>query len=75
MGGGGAALDPPLSRSRSFSPEAELHPKAESVRSVMSDSLPPPGTVARQAPLSLGFPRQEYWGGLPFPPPGMSGFL
>ena len=26
-------------------------------------------TVARQAPLSVGFPRQEYWSGLPFPPP------
>ena len=23
-----------------------------------------------QAPLSMGFPRQEYWSGLPFPPPG-----
>ena len=29
-----------------------------------------PGTVAHQAPLSLGFPRQEYWNGLPFPSPG-----
>ena len=27
-------------------------------------------TVACQAPLSMGFSRQEYWGGLPFPPPG-----
>ena len=26
-----------------------------------------PWTVARQAPLSMGFPRQEYWNGLPFP--------
>ena len=26
--------------------------------------------VAHQAPLSTGFPRQEYWSGLPFPPPG-----
>ena len=26
-------------------------------------------TVAYQAPLSLGFPRQEYWSGLPFPSP------
>ena len=26
--------------------------------------------VARQAPLSMGFPRQEYWSGLSFPPPG-----
>ena len=28
-------------------------------------------TVARQGPLSMGFPRQEYWNGLPFPPPGV----
>ena len=27
-------------------------------------------TVARQAHLSMGFSRQEYWSGLPFPPPG-----
>ena len=27
-------------------------------------------TVTCQAPLSIGFPRQEYWSGLPFPPPG-----
>ena len=26
--------------------------------------------VARQAPLSMGFSRQEYWSGLPCPPPG-----
>ena len=29
-----------------------------------------PWTVACQAPLSVGFPRQEYWSGLPFPSPG-----
>ena len=28
--------------------------------------------VAHQAPLSMGFLRQEYWSGLPFPPPGDS---
>ena len=28
-----------------------------------------PYTVARQAPLSMEFPRQEYWSRLPFPPP------
>ena len=27
-------------------------------------------TVALQAPLSMEFSRQEYWSGLPFPPPG-----
>ena len=30
-----------------------------------------PRTVAHQAPLSLRFPRQEYWRGLPFPSPGV----
>ena len=29
-----------------------------------------PRTVTRQASLSVGLPRQEYWSGLPFPPPG-----
>ena len=29
-----------------------------------------PRTVAHQAPLSMGFSRQEYWDGLPFLPPG-----
>ena len=29
-----------------------------------------PWTVAHQAPLSMGFSRQEHWSGLPFPPPG-----
>ena len=29
-----------------------------------------PWTVANQAPLSMGFSRQEYWSGLPFPTPG-----
>ena len=38
--------------------------------SVVCKSLWTPWTVAHQAPLSMGFPRQEYWSGLPFPPPG-----
>ena len=29
-----------------------------------------PGTLAYQVPLSMGFSRQEYWSGLPFPSPG-----
>ena len=37
---------------------------------VVSDSFSTPWTVARQAPLSVGFSRQEYWSGLPFPPLG-----
>ena len=44
-------------------------------RSVVSHSLRPHGlqptawTVACQAPPSMGFSRQEYWSGLPFPSP------
>ena len=36
----------------------------------MSNSSAIPWTVVCQAPLSMGFPRQEYWSGLPFPSPG-----
>ena len=36
----------------------------------MSNSFATPWTVACQAPLSMEFPRQEYWNGLPFPFPG-----
>ena len=38
-------------------------------RSVMSNSLWPPWTVAYQVPLSMGFSRQEYWSALSFPSP------
>ena len=37
---------------------------------VTSGSFVTPWRVACQAPLSMGFSRQEYWGGLPFPSPG-----
>ena len=40
-----------------------------SIASGVSDSATP-WTVALQAPLSMGFSRQEYWSGLPCPPPG-----
>ena len=36
----------------------------------MSDSFSTPWTVACQALLLMGFPRQEYWSGLPFPSSG-----
>ena len=39
---------------------------------LVAKSCPPlgtPWTVARQAPLSMGFSRQEYWSELPFPSP------
>ena len=39
-------------------------------RSAISDSFTTPWSVARQAPLSTGFLRQDYWSGLPFPSPG-----
>ena len=33
----------------------------------MSSSFVTPWTVAHQAPLSMGFPKQEFWNGLSFP--------
>ena len=36
----------------------------------MSDSFTAPWTIALQAPLSMGFPKQKYWSGLPLPSPG-----
>ena len=38
----------------------------------MFDAFATPWTVAHQDLLSMGFPRQEYWSGLPFPSPGES---
>ena len=37
---------------------------------VTKSRLATPWTVAHQAPPSMGFPRQEYWSGLPCPSPG-----
>ena len=37
---------------------------------VMSDSFMILWSIAYQAPLSMGFSREEYWSGLPFPTPG-----
>ena len=42
---------------------------SSSMCSVVSDSVTL-WTAAHQAPLSIGFPRQEYWSGWPFPSPG-----
>ena len=39
-------------------------------RKVTSTFFVTPWTAARQAPLSVGFSRQEHWSGLPFSPPG-----
>ena len=37
---------------------------------VVSYSFMTPWTVTQQIPLSMGFLKQEYWSGLPFPSPG-----
>ena len=42
--------------------------KVKSLSRVPLFATPP--TVAHQAPPSMEFSRQEYWGGLPFPSPG-----
>ena len=53
-------------KARTQESESVSHSVASSVRLFTT-----PRTVARQAPLSMGFPRQEYWSGLPFPSPGI----
>ena len=47
---------------------APLKVKVKSLSCVRLFAIP--WTVAYQAPLSMGFSRQEYWSGLPFPSPG-----
>ena len=37
--------------------------------SEVAQSCPTPWTVAHQAPPSMGFSREEYWSGVPFPSP------
>ena len=61
-GAGGAGLMTRQTRNRQL-----LLPLS---RSVVSDSFVTPWAVAHQAPLSVGFPRQESWSGLSFPSPG-----
>ena len=48
----------------------QVREKEQWSHSVVSISLQPLWTVAYQGPLSMGFPRQEYWSGLLFPSPG-----
>ena len=59
----------PSAQSQVFSWKKEAWVKVESTRSGISDSVTP-GTVAPPTPLSMGFSRQEYWSGEPFPSPG-----
>ena len=51
--------------SRQSSPN---HPIAKSLNRIRLFATP--WTVTYEAPLSMGFSRQEYWSGLPFPSPG-----
>ena len=44
--------------------------QSESEVTQLCPTLCDPWTVAHQAPPSMGFSRQEYWSGLPFPSPG-----
>ena len=52
-------------------PRICLHERRKKVKSLSRVQLfVTPWTVAHQAPPSMGFSRQEYWSGLPFPFPG-----
>ena len=51
-----------------FIPSRPFLVRAQSLSHVQLFVIPWAG--AHQVPLSMGFPRQEYWSGLPFPPPG-----
>ena len=68
------SLTPPALAGRFFTSWATgeahfIHVKVSEV--TQSCPIPcDPWTVAHQAPLSMGFSRQEYWSGLPFPSPG-----
>ena len=62
----------PKSQTR-LSDWTELNPFVNPCLCMLAQSCPSlwaPWTVVFQAPLSTGFSRQEYWNGLPFPPPG-----
>ena len=57
------SLDPEMASLLLFS---YLHAQSLQLCPILCD----PWTIARQAPLSMGFSRQEQWSGLPCPPPG-----
>ena len=59
--------------SRNFPVIPDLEGKKAKVKSLSHVRLfATPWTVAHQVPPSMGFSRQEYWSGLPFPSPGES---
>ena len=51
-------------------PTSPLHQRMEVLLAQSCRDSATPWMVASQAPLSMGFSRQEYWSGLPCPPPG-----
>ena len=55
-------------RLRLHTPNAGAHKCAQPLNRVWLCATP--WTAAHQAPMSMGFPRQEYWGELSFPAPG-----
>ena len=55
---------------RKCDPKKECTQQRNYCCSVTDSDSATPWTVARQASLSMEFPRQEYWSGLPFPSPG-----
>ena len=61
---------PPDERKSKGIPEDHLKMTVQVSCTFVSNSAIP-GTVARQAPLSLELSRQEYWSGLPFPSSGI----
>ena len=69
MGGGQVSLRSRVEtyRGRSWV-QSEESPRSVN-HSIVFDSLQPMA-VAHQAPLSMGFSRQEYWSALPYSPPG-----
>ena len=74
-GGGWLAGQREEGRSREKSQVSELKHTLLNFSSCMLSfqfclTLCNPVDFGRQAPVSMGFSRQEYWSGLPFPPPG-----
>ena len=65
-----ALADEFFTTSASWEAPFGLWSESESEVAQSCPTLCDPWTVACQAPLSMGFSRQEYWSGLPFPSPG-----
>ena len=67
---GGSEGQGSLVCSSPWDPVSKVRHDLSNEQEVRSNSFVTPWTVACQAPLSMGFPRQEYWSELPFPSPG-----